>query len=77
MYSEGVSHKAAKFYVDLTVHRLAGVSAISPTPILPTPISPTYYRSVPFRLLMQNVFKYIYTCNVMHTLSEGLRTTVG
>ena len=33
------------------------VSAISPTPISPTPISPTYYRSVPFRLLMQNVTK--------------------
>ena len=33
------------------------VSAISPTPI-----SPTYYHSVPFRLLMQNVFKYIHAC---------------
>ena len=36
-----------------------GVSAISPTPISPTTISRTYYRSVPFRLLMQNVYKHI------------------
>ena len=34
------------------------VSAISPTPISPTSISPTYYHSVPFRLLMHNVYKY-------------------
>ena len=34
-----------------------GIGAISPTPI-----SPTYYHSVPFRLLMQNVIKTMYNC---------------
>ena len=33
------------------------IGAISPTLVSPTPISPTYYHSVPFRLLMQNVTK--------------------
>ena len=35
----------------------AGIGVILPTPVSPTPISPTYYCSVPFRLVMQNVTK--------------------
>ena len=33
------------------------IGAILPTPVSPTPILPTYYCSVPFRLLKQNVTK--------------------
>ena len=51
--------------------RLRRVSAISPTPISPTPILPTYYRSVPFRLLMQNVTKTMWNCwNKLYKLTK-------